>query len=285
MNFAALTGGDLKEGNLGLRDQIAALEWIRDHIAAFGGDPQRVTIMGESAGSVSVALLLQCAAARGLFHRAIMASGATTMIHDREMSERLAREYAHLLGVGEHAWSALQTVPLEALVRAQQRIAGCYPCTLPAAPWFDGDLLPGSPQASLDMGSESVPLLAGRTREETRTFEVLPGPPSAPITRDLLYLWNIRGLLALLARGGALKGRRAALAELYRAACCEFIGSGTPGEDWPAYDTQTRMTRLFDLTDQVLPDLDREHREAWAGRDVFIGISRAHSSERREKRT
>lgn len=357
VNFAALTGGELKAGNLGLRDQIAALEWIRDHIAAFGGDPQRVTIMGESAGSMSVALLLQCAAARGLFHRAIMASGATTLIHDREMSERLAREYAQLLGVGKHPWPALQTVPPEALLRAQQSIAGRYPRTIPAAPWFDGELLPASPQASLDTVSASVPLLAGRTREETRTFEVLPGPPSVPMTRaevavlirdqlgesaeqyilqvyptgkkgdrqistdatfslptlhfaarhsahsptwlyrfdgrhplfgamhgiDLLYLWNMRGLLALLARGGTLRGRRGALAERYRAAWCEFIRSGTPGEDWPAYDTQTRMTRLFDLADQVLSDPDRKHREAWAGCDVFIGVSRAHSSEQRGK--
>ncbi len=353
VNFAALTHGDLHEGNVGLRDQIAALEWIRDHIAAFGGDPQRVTIMGESAGSISVALLLQCQAASGLFHGAIMASGATTLIHDREMSERLAHEYAQLLQIGEHAWPALQTAPPEALLRAQQRIAARYRRTIPAAPWFDGDLLPASPQDSLTAASARVPLLAGRTRDETRTFEILPGPPTLPMTRveiaalirdqlgeraaqdilrayprgrtgdrqistdatfsmptlhfaarhsehsptwlyrfdgrnplvgamhgiDLLYLWNMRGLLAFLARGGALKARRAALAQRYRAAWCEFIRSGTPGKDWPAYDTQTRMTRLFDLTDRILPDPDRDHREPWAGRDVFTGVSRAHSSE------
>ncbi|HTW75622.1 MAG TPA: carboxylesterase/lipase family protein [Steroidobacteraceae bacterium] len=357
VNFAALPGGEAHECNVGLRDQIAALEWIRDHIAAFGGDPQRVTIMGESAGSVSVALLLQCGAALGLFHRAIMASGTPTLIHDREMSERLAREYAQLLGIGAQPWPALQALPSEALLRAQQRIAARYPHTIPAAPWFDGALLPASPQASLDTVSAAVPLLAGRTRDETRTFEILPGPPSLPMTRaqvgalirdqlgeaaeqhilqayptgrrgdrqistdatfslptlhfaarhsahsptwlyrfdaahplfgamhgiDLLYLWNFRGLLAFLARGGALKGRRAALAGRYRAAWCEFIRSGTPGEDWPPYDTHTRMTRLFDLTDRVLSDPDRAHREPWAGCDVCTGISRAHAPAPRGK--
>lgn len=350
VNFAALSGGDPRQTNAGLRDQIAALEWIRDHIGAFGGDAQQVTIMGQSAGSISVALLLQCAAARGLFHRAIMASGATSMIHDRQMSERLAREYAQLLGVAEHPWPALQSVAPDALLRAQQRIAARYRRTIPAAPWFDGELLPASPQASLDTPSAQVPLLAGRTREETRTFEILPGPASLPTKRvevaalirdqlgeqaerrilavypssrrgnreistdatfslptlhfaarhsahsptwlfrfdarhpllgamhgiDLLYLWNARGGLAWLARGGALTGRRAALAERYRAAWCEFIRSGTPGEDWPPYDSGSRMTRLFALTDQVVPDPEREHREAWAGHDVFIGIARAH---------
>ena len=352
VNFASLPGAPAHEANPGLRDQIAALEWIRDHIAAFGGDPRQVTLMGQSAGSICVALLLQCAAARGLFHRAIMASGATTMIHDRQMSERLAREYAQLVGVGEHSWQALQSVPPEALLRAQQRLGLRYRRTIPAAPWFDGELLPASPQASLQAVSAEVPLLAGRTRDETRAFEILPGPATLPLKRtevaalirdqlgedaerqilpvyprsrrgnrelstdatfslptlhfaarhsahsptwlyrfdarhplfgamhgiDLLYLWNARGWLAWLARGGALAGRRAALAARYRAAWCAFIRSGAPGEDWPPYDAGSRLTRLFGLTDQVLPDPERNHRQAWAGRDVFIGIARAHPS-------
>lgn len=353
VNFASLPGGADRESNLGLRDQIAALEWIRDHIAAFGGDPHQVTIMGESAGSMSVALLLQCPAARGLFHGAIMASGATTMVHDQDMSERLAREYAQQLGVSENPWPALQTLPAHALLRAQQQMSGRYRRTIPAAPWFDGKLLPASPRASLETASASVPLMAGRTREETRAFEVLPGPPTVPMTRaevaalirdqlgnqaeqtilaaypagkagnrqistdatfsmptlnfaarhsehsptwlyrfdarhplfgavhgiDLLYLWDIRGALARLARGGALKGWRAALAARYRAAWCEFIRSGSPGADWPRYESGSRMTRLFDRTDQVLADPEKAHREAWAGRDVFIGISRAHPAQ------
>jgi para-nitrobenzyl esterase len=69
-------GGD-EAGNVALLDQVAALRWVKTNIAAFGGDPDNVTIMGESAGAVSIANLLVMPAARGLFHRAILQSGAS----------------------------------------------------------------------------------------------------------------------------------------------------------------------------------------------------------------
>ena len=72
--FGFLYLGD--EGNVGLLDQVAALRWVRDNIAAFGGDPAAVTVMGESAGAMSIAYLLAMPAARGLFQRAILQSGA-----------------------------------------------------------------------------------------------------------------------------------------------------------------------------------------------------------------
>ena len=68
--------GEAYSSNTGLLDQIAALQWVRDHIAGFGGDPERVTVFGESAGKMSIAALLAMPATKGLFHRAIMQSGA-----------------------------------------------------------------------------------------------------------------------------------------------------------------------------------------------------------------
>jgi para-nitrobenzyl esterase len=353
VNFGSLPGARELDDNVGLRDQIATLEWIRDHIEAFGGDPQRVTIMGESAGSISVALLLQSARAQPLFHGAIMESGATTLIHDREMSERLARLYVDELGLGTEPRKQLQAVPPLALLLAQQKLARRFPKTLPAAPWFDGQLLADSPGQSLTTHSAPVPLLAGHTRDETRTFEILPGPASMPLTRaevarllyaqlgespaeqilhaypedrsgrrqlstdatfalptvhfaerhsthsatwlyrfdcrhplfgamhglDLLYLWNMRGPLAALARGGMLRGRRAALAERMRRHWAEFVRTGSPGTDWPPFDTRDRRTKLFNLQDQVVADPDKARREAWASHDIFIGLDSANVDE------
>jgi len=173
---AAIDRPDLPS-NLGLRDQIAALQWVHDNIAAFGGDPARVTIAGESAGSMAISLLMVCREAWPLFHGAIMQSGALSLIHDRRKSARTAKRYAELLRVDPKpgALERLKAMDLRVLLEAQGRINAQEKGGIPAAPWFDGDLLPGSLQAALSHPHAPVPLIAGSTREEVRLFELLPG--------------------------------------------------------------------------------------------------------------
>jgi para-nitrobenzyl esterase len=175
VNFGEVLGLPTIPSNLGLRDQIAALEWVRDNIAAFGGDPTRVTICGQSAGSMSVSLLMLSPRARGLFHGAIMQSGAVSLIHDRPRSLRDARRFAKRLNLDQASLDTLRTMPAHQLLEAQAAIGAGIGSGIPAAPWYDGDLLPASHEAAHEHEAAPVPLLAGATRDEIRLFELMPG--------------------------------------------------------------------------------------------------------------
>src|SRR5258705_2474524 len=107
-------------GNEGLLDQITALEWVRDEIAGFGGDPGNVTIFGESAGSMSCATLLGTPRAQGLFHRAILQSGAANYVWPRETAAAVADAFLAALDVGTP--EALLAAPPERILAAQRRI-------------------------------------------------------------------------------------------------------------------------------------------------------------------
>ena len=183
VNFAEALGLPEIPSNLGLRDQIAALHWVHDNIAAFGGDPERVTICGQSAGSMSVSLLMLCEEAWPLFRGAIMQSGAVSLIHDREMSLKLARRYCELLDLNQGGLEKLRTIDARRLLEAQALAQQVAPLTIPAAPWYDGAFLPPTLEDAHRAASAPVPLMAGSTREETRLFEMLPGPDILPTKR------------------------------------------------------------------------------------------------------
>ena len=104
--------------NIGLRDQIAAVEWVRDNAEAFGGDPGNITLFGHSAGAASVACLLRSPLATGLFHRAIVHSGNDETTRPLAVGHRLGAALAAAAGV-EHTAEALRTVSSERLLEAQ----------------------------------------------------------------------------------------------------------------------------------------------------------------------
>jgi para-nitrobenzyl esterase len=175
VNFGDALGLPAIPSNLGLRDQIAALEWVRDNIAAFGGDPGRVTICGQSAGSMSVSLLMLSPKARGLVHAAVMQSGAVSLIHDRERSIRDARRYAELLGLDQGGLERLRSMDIAELIEAQSQLGKELKNGIPAAPWYDGDLLPETLEDAHAQETAPVPLLAGSTRDEIVLFDLMPG--------------------------------------------------------------------------------------------------------------
>lgn len=163
-------------GNVGVLDIVLALQWVRDNAAAFGGDPGNVTIFGESGGGGKVSTLLAMPVAQGLFHRAIIQSGATVRLRTKQRAAALTECVLNVLGTREIR--ALQDMPMarllaaigpaeNALGRSDQPLLDRYPF----GPVVDGDVLPRHPfDPDAPDTSADVPLMIGDMKDETASF-------------------------------------------------------------------------------------------------------------------
>lgn len=344
--FAELFAGDDRfAANAGLLDQRLALEWVRDNIAAFGGDPDRVTIAGESAGAASVAFHLVAPRSQPLYAQAILQSGTLNLFYTRERAAAVSRDVLRILSPKEDP-ERLFRLDHTAFAVAMRSLADKHTGIL-SRPYLDGAELPETSLPALYGAMKPVPLLIGTNRDEFSLFSELSmfridsrkaalakwvesaaGAEAArrvarhyPDDRDgridfgtdLLFRmaaihqaddhsgraptfmyrldWEAKGLMSRLGathsvdlpllfedflkpfRGvylGVLPDhRRQALAERMRGHWMRFVNEGRPGEDWPAYDTTTRKTKIFAARDRVLPDPEGVRRVAWLGVDGY----------------
>jgi para-nitrobenzyl esterase len=219
--------------NRGLLDQVAALEWVQGNISVFGGDPDRVTIAGESAGAMSVTTLLSMPRTEGLFARVVAQSGAGQHCLKAETAAKVTAELATRLGVSANARS-LAEVPLDTLLDAQEALIADIAAipdprrwgeitvnALAFEPVIDGEILPSLPlDAIRHSGGATADLLIGTNKDENRLFLV----PTGVI--DLID----DGLLTL---GAGMYGLPSTSVERYRAARPDQ----TPGDVLAAIST------------------------------------------------
>lgn len=226
-------------GNAGLLDLVLALQWVRDNIGRFGGDPGNVTLIGQSGGGQKISMLLAMPQAAGLFHKAIIMSGPAPKALEPDYAEDMAARLLGKLGIARNALPRLQALPLRRIMEAYFAVFretggfGVLGILQGFAPVVDGTILPRHPFfGSAPRTTASVPLIIGTTRTEM-TLNTLVARPTA-------WMMDEQGLHAGVS---PLFGRatdrviRAYRTDHPRASAWELYGLITA--DWP--------TRLYSI--------------------------------------
>ncbi len=169
------------ESNLGLHDQTAALKWVKENISAFGGDPDNITLFGESAGANSVLSLLTSPYAKGLFQKTIVQSAAGISVISKEKAAQQTREFFNFLNISPAEISKLNTISVDTLLAASERYfrqkVKDKDDVLFFVPVAGTDFLPLTPIEAIKQGvAKNIPMLIGTNRDEANLFSKMKPP-------------------------------------------------------------------------------------------------------------
>ena len=188
LDLSAVSPKYKESGNVGMLDVVQALEWVRDNISRFGGDPSNVTIFGESGGGGKVGTLMCMPKARGLFHKAIIMSGTILNVNNRDMTQQLGKAVLKELGISEKDVDKIKDIPYQQLYDAGQRaMAASIGTRKPGTPMMwgfgptpDGEILLQQPfQPTFPEFSTNIPVLIGTTFNELQRLQY-----DQPMTMD-----------------------------------------------------------------------------------------------------
>ncbi|MFX1573531.1 MAG: carboxylesterase/lipase family protein [Promethearchaeota archaeon] len=171
--------------NAGLLDMVAALEWVKENISNFGGDPNNVTIFGESAGGMAVSTLLATPSAKGLFHRAIPQSGAASKFSFNPVSAiQVYEDLIQKLGVEKGDIEALRKLPAESFIVPQMETTGFQARGLRVGPVVDKNTLPVHPQEAISKGfAKDIDIFIGTNLDENKLF-LIWNPKAFELTEE-----------------------------------------------------------------------------------------------------
>lgn len=240
LNLNEVTGGRIPAtGNEGLLDQITAMQWVRSNIMAFGGNPDNVTLFGESAGGMSIGCLLASPQAKGLFHKAILQSGAASTISPLAGAKQVAEQFFEILDLGPTDIDDPRSLPVERLLAAQQELAPRMLASgrrmgMPLQPVIDGAILHALPLDAIKNGSASeIPIIVGTNLDEWKSLGM--NDQELPKLGETGLLQRCKRLMP--------EEKVEALVETYREARARRGVSTTPAELFSAIQTD-QMFRI-----------------------------------------
>ena len=256
--------------NNGLLDQIEALRWVKNNIAAFGGNPEDITLFGESAGGMSIATLLASPSAKGLFKRAIIQSGGADQVLTRSEATDIARKFLEITEIDPGKPEKLWQLSPDQIVKAQRKLTKMSFNRGPFSqevrqtgmvllPVVEGNILPQTPLSAIQQGeAKDIPIMVGCTRDEWNLFLSLPG------TEGLFGPGNVKeveksDLIALLEKSVPGMGERAA--NLYEKVVQGAKNSSTLADVYSAFEGD----RMFRIPTLRIAEAHSEH-----SRNAFV---------------